>query len=343
MAAAPRSAQARGTTMTRTGTTTGTSTTTTWALLSALAVAATLTVAGCAGAGELAPRAATPTSGGATARSEEPVDPPLHSSPPPVTVRGIGGPVDLEPWTWCWSGPTSGGCADGAPPEELSDVGAAGQVAVSFPEPGWTFTAAFRPADQPCAREQRGDLQVGPTGLAPSTSGGVITPAGPAGTYDVDVSGRGAGGNDVITTFRWTTSVDGPAPAPDAAVDLLEEHDGVEGHGLSLAVTGLAASPGQARAHVVVTSSEGASLALDPGPEVGSCSSEGSVWFYGSSEEGQQAAALGSAPFTYDVTLVLDGVEHRARAVWPADETASPGENPSVPLRFAPPLPAVVP
>lgn len=286
------------------------------AVIATLAVAATLVAAGCG-----------VVSGG----------------PPPVTVRGAGEPVDLAPWTSCWSGLAGGGCADGAPPADPPDVGAAEQVEVSFPEPGWTFSATFRPAGQPCARAQQVDLEGRPPGLAPSTSGGTIVPVGPAGTYDVDVFGSGAKG-DVVITFRWTTPVDGPAPVPDATVAVLEARDGqVEGYGVSLTVSDLAAPPERASAHVVVTSSEGASLALDPRLEVGTCSSEGSVWFSGSYEEGEQAAALGSAPFTCDITLVMDGVEHRARATWPDGEVLDPDGAPTVPLRFIPPLPAVAP
>lgn len=238
----------------------------------------------------------------------------MSGGPPLVTVRGSGEAVDLASWTSCWSGLTGGGCSDGVPPADPPDVGAAEEVAVSFPEPGWTFTATFRPAGQPCARAQQVDLAGGPA--SSSASGGVIAPAGPAGTYDVDVSGSGTGGS-VITTFRWTTPVDGPAPVPGSTIALLEERDGrVEGFAPSLAVTDLAAAPERASARVVVTSSEGASLALDPAPEVvGTCSAEGSVWFSGSQDEGERAA-------------------------WPTDETTSPGEAASVPLRFAPPLPA---
>lgn len=222
-------------------------------------------------------------------------------------------------------------------------MGTAEQVAVSFPVPGWTFAATFRPVGQECAREQR--VGLGPPVDGSATSGGTVAPAGPAGTYDVDVSGRGVGGSgDVVTTFRWTTPVDGPAPVPKASIAVLDEGDRqVRGYGISLGVTDLAAAPREASARVTVTSSQGASLELDPGAEIASCSSEGSVWFSGTYERAQQAAALGSAPFTYDVALTLDGVEHHATATWPRDERSSPDESPDTPLRFTPPLPSVTP
>lgn len=303
-----------------------------------LAAATVLLGAGCGGATQAPPTPAPTT----VEPAREPSEPLPGSEPPPVVVRGAGDPLDLEPWTWCWSGRAGGGCADGAPPQDPPDVGPAEQVTVSFPVPGWTFTATFRPVGQDCAREQRVDL-VTASGDDRSASGGIVAPAGPAGTYDVDVSGRGSGGSgDVITTFRWTTPVDGPPPVPEASIAVLDEGDGqVRGYGISLGVSGLAFAPREASARVTVTSSQGASLDLDPGAEIGSCSSEGSVWFSGTYEQAQQAAALGSAPFTYDVALALDGVEHRATATWPRDERSGPDESPDTPLRFVPPLPAV--
>ena len=43
-------------------------------------------------------------------------------------------------------------------------------------------------------------------------------------------------------------------------------------------------------------------------------------------------------PFTYEVVLTLDGVEHRATATWPDDMIV--GNEPSVALQFEPALPA---
>ncbi|MCU1389862.1 MAG: hypothetical protein JWL72_3200, partial [Ilumatobacteraceae bacterium] len=65
----------------------------------------------------------------------------------------------------------------------------------------------------------------------------------------------------------------------------------------------------------------------------------GSIWFRASADSGRQAAALGSAPFTYDVSVTLDDVTYTARAVWPNDET--PDHAPYVDLHFDPPLPVV--
>jgi hypothetical protein len=63
------------------------------------------------------------------------------------------------------------------------------------------------------------------------------------------------------------------------------------------------------------------------------------VYWDGPDEAGLTAAALGPAPFTYDVVVTFDGVEHRATATWPDDEIED--YAPSVSLEFVPPLPAL--
>jgi hypothetical protein len=66
---------------------------------------------------------------------------------------------------------------------------------------------------------------------------------------------------------------------------------------------------------------------------------EGSLSWDGPDEKGLEAAALGLAPFTYNVLVTLDGVEHRATAGWPDDQL--PGNEPSVAVEFTPTLPAL--
>lgn len=260
------------------------------------------------------------------------VDPPgIAGAPPAVTVRGDGQGVDLEPWTWC----STGGCADGAPPAEPVDLGSADELAVTFPEPGWVFEASFRPSDEPCGRRQSVPVErVG-------DQEHVVRPAGPAGTYDVDIFGRGPdGAGDVVVTVRWTTPVDGVMPTPTAGLAVLADHDGVvDSYGVELLLDDLATTPEQATATVTVTSSEGRSLSFEAERSAGECAEDGWVWFDGPAEAGKRAASLGTAPFTYDVDLVLDGEEHTASASWPADELEDGGS--SVGLVFTPPLPAL--
>jgi hypothetical protein len=287
-----------------------------------------------AGCGSAPGGQAADPSGAPPSRGEEQVAPGSVGGVPPVTMTGADGAVDLQPWTYCWtSSPTSGECADGAPPDDLADPGTGSELRFTFPRPGWSFRAVLRPADQPCGRQQ--DVLVDTVGAQEH----LVLPAGPAGSYDVDLFGKGPEGS-VAVTVRWTTTVDGPVPVPTASTAVLAEDEGrITSYGVELIVDDLAKTPEQVAATITVTSSEGRALSFDATPVTGECQEEGWIHFAGPDEQGQQAAALGSAPFTYDVDLVLDGRRHTATATWPTDVPAD--RSPSVPLDFDPPLPAL--
>lgn len=153
----------------------------------------------------------------------------------------------------------------------------------------------------------------------------------------------GQGNGDLAVSFEWTTTVDGPFPEPEAQIGVLADHDGsVDSFGVELSVTNLASTPTNAQATITVTAADGNSLTFDPLPRTlgPDCTSiEGSVAWNGPLEHGVAAAALGPPPFTYDVTVTLDGVAHRAIATWPDEQIA--GSEPYVGLDFDPPLPAL--
>ncbi|NED94692.1 hypothetical protein G1H11_05150 [Phytoactinopolyspora alkaliphila] len=254
--------------------------------------------------------------------------------PPDVVVTGGDEELSLTPYVFCWSS----GCVDGAPPETVPEVGSPGQLTVEFPVEGWEFLASFQAAGDTCARTQTLELEP----LSATTY--ALPPAGPAGTYDVDLFGRRDGDGDVVVRFRWTTPEDGPSPAPEAMMAVLADNDGtVDSYGVELSVVNLAASPETVEANVTVTAAGGETLTYQPTPAnhapEGCSSVEGALFWEGPAEKGLEAAALGDAPFTYTVELVLDGVSHVATAVWPDDEM--PDYAPSVPLTFEPELPAV--
>lgn len=249
--------------------------------------------------------------------------------PPSVAVRGGGDAVELQPWTWCWTS----GCADGAPPQDPVDLGRSEELVLSFPEGGWEFEAAFSPAGQPCGRVQNAPVEQVAEGEYR------VVPAGPAGTYNVDLFGRGPQG-DVVVTVQWTTVTDGPMPIPAASLAVLADNDGtVDSYGVDLLLDDLAATPQQAKATIDVTSAEGRSLMVDAAQLQGDCQEDGWVLFNGTIEQGRQAAALGTAPFTYDVDLVLDGQRYAATATWPDDVLEDSGS--AVALVFDPPLPTL--
>lgn len=288
-----------------------------------------------AGAGGEDATTTTTTTGERPAPTATPTSRPISESdpgstlepPPPVVVRSDETAYSLEAWTYCYGN----GCADGIPPEDPVDVGRTDEVLVEFPLPDWTFTAEFRPAGQECPRQHIVPVAANDDGTF------TVTPAGHAGTYDVTLFGRGNG--DLFVTFRWTTLEDGPLPVPEARLAVVADHDGVpDSYGVELMLENLATTPSDATATVTVTASDGDAVTFDA-TRAGGCFAEGTAYWDGPDERGLAAAALGEPPFTYEVEVVLDGSRHTATATWPDDQIV--GNEPSVALEFAPPLPAV--
>ncbi len=248
---------------------------------------------------------------------------------PPIVLQLDGREVALEPWTSCYGNM----CSDGMPVPPFEDAGDRDLVQFSFPLKGWTFEATFTPvAEGQCERavtlpaEKSGDYTF------------AIPAAGPPGAYQVDVFGRGPGG-DVVTTFAWTTSVKGTFPEPSGYLGLVsDDGDGLVAYPAELGLQDLATTPRSATATVTVTAADGATKVYGPlAPDKG-CFGVGHVFFREDGNGGGGPFDLGPAPFDYRVELTLDGQTYVGTAVWPRDEKQD--EAPYTTLTFDPPLPA---
>lgn len=278
-----------------------------------------------AACGDPSTDAGTPRTGSTEHEQREPND---LEAPPPVTVKFSGGSIELKPWTYCYGS----GCADGAPPPHLQDVGSPEEVIVEYPLEGWSFTASFATADDRCPREFPAALEEIDEGRF------LLRPAGYPDTYDVTLMGRGDG--DLFTTFRWTTTSQGPLPTPKARLAVLANHDGeVDSYGVELALTHLARSPAAASATITVRAANGDAVTFEAKPAGRGCWPEGTLYWDGPDAEGLRAAELPGERFTYEVELRLDGERYEATAVWPDDVIR--GNEPSVRLGFDPALPAL--
>jgi hypothetical protein len=261
-------------------------------------------------------------------RGSEPLEPGGLKAPPPVTVTSLGRSIELHAWTYCYKN----GCADGAPPPDPPAIGSADEVIIQFPLKQWSFKASFSKADEKCARVQTVPLTAIGDGQF------VLRPAGFADTYDVTLMGRGNG--DLFTTFTWTTPVDGPLPEPSGRLAVLSDHDGaVDSYGVELELRNLERTPRRATARITIEARDGEPLTFMAKRARGQCFPEGTVYWDGPDNKGTQAAALGDAPFTYEVEITLDGERYVAHATWPDDEIR--GNEPSVTLEFTPALPGL--
>lgn len=294
-----------------------------------LAVVVTVVLTACGGDGPAARTSTGPASRGSSTSESDLAVASEPEPPPPVAVRFGDRSIELEPWTYCYGN----GCSDGMPPTDPPDVGSPDEVVVEYPLTDWSFTASFRPADDECGRVQEGvalDRQGDGTH--------VLSPAGYADTYDVTLFGQGNG--DLFVSFRWTTPNDGPLPTPAARLAVLADHDGrVDSYGVELELTHLAATPAAAAATITVRAADGRALTFEATRAAVDCLPVGTVYWDGPDDQGLAAAALGEGPFTYEVSVVLDGVHYTARAAWPDDVIV--GNEPSVALDFQPELPAL--
>jgi len=306
-------------------------------------IVGTLVLAGCgAESFNPEPRAVEPSD--ANAATERSTGPSvgaarLHKAPA-VTVTHGDTTLTLEPWTTCWSGPSSGYCADGMPPEEPPDLGTVtDDITVDFPVPGWDFTAVFRDPGGHCGVSIQFELAA--AGLNRWTLPGV----GPAGAYEVYVSGRGPEG-DVHVTFAARTTADGVMPPPSADLAVVYDIDGVpmlQGPA-TLGLDLLANPETQPTASVQVTAADGRRTSLDLAPAAQECLNVGSVQLgEGGALEPQTADLVeaterfGPAPYDICVDLQLDGTTHVAQLRNPDD--LDPESATLRPL-FSPPLPA---
>ena len=259
---------------------------------------------------------------------------PHEADPGPLPGPGsfrltyAAGELRLPPYTFCFSH----GCVDGIDPSPQTVPGNTDEIRVEVPITDWRLIATFVQHGSRCGRHQT----VEPVSAADGSF--ILRPVGHAGRYDVDLFASGPGG-DMVATFAWVTPVDGELATPTARLAVIADHDGrPDSYGIELAVDNLAETPDRSSAHLTVTAANGKALDFDAVPSGQRCLPEGSIYFDGPDAAGKRAAALGPAPFTYEVALVLDGTVHRATASYPED--VIDGNEPSVALSFSPALPA---
>ena len=262
---------------------------------------------------------------------------PEPGEPPPVTLRFDQRSESVKAFSFCWTGePGLDGsrqavCADGRPSSDPLVVDGASEVVIDFPLSGFEFDAMFRTAGNACGRSQTVSVERRGDGAF------VLRPAGHAGPYDIFLTAQG--GDSATYFFRWKTPSNGVLPAPEARLAIIARSASDGSYGIEMSVGNLARTPDEVKATVTVTASNGRSMTFEPRRATNQCSPDGTLSWDGPADRGKAAAKLGPEPYIYDVILILDGARHVARASWPADQIV--GNEPSVALRFEPPLPGL--
>jgi len=268
----------------------------------------------------------------------------LLDTPPALTLLTPSGDVELPTWSYCTqqeAGEVSvGGCAGGGPPRRPPRLQSDGTAAFRFPHDDWTFVAEFRPA------AERKEPACRPRWSAPVSREGdryVIPALGPAGAWDVDVSGHSTTelGNDMVTTFRWVTSTDSDIPIPAWAQIGFHNPplDGVRkgAYGPSVRLEGLSPEPTTATGTFTVTADGGESESFELESDEDDCAADGLVTLgYGLASEERDID--GDTPFTYRLEVVLDQTTYVGTATWP-DDGESPGSSEVLVNDWEPPLP----
>lgn len=259
-------------------------------------------------------------------------------------LRTPSGGVELPAWSYCYSrqagGRTLASCGDGGPPWSPPRLDTDGSASFTSPEEDWQFVAEFRPVVKTKVSACRARLR---TPVEHEADRYVIPALGPAGVWDVDVSGhsRTEVGNDLITTFRWATSTDSDVVPPARALVGFQNppSEGVRqgAYGPTVSLEGLFPEPSAAAATLTVTARDGQTQSFTMKRDEEQCPVDGLVTF-GNRTAADERDLDGEAPFTYQLEVVLDAATYVGTATWP-DDLESPGSSDVLVTHWEPPLP----
>jgi len=245
--------------------------------------------------------------------------------PPDLVVAAGDERLTLAAFSYCWS---TGGeeqrqvvCADGAPPDPLPGVTLAdtADLAMMFPLP-WVIQAQFLPGGEYC--NGGAVVRVDPAGTP-------ITMTGPAGTYRVDVFGRGDQG-DASWAFELLTTTGGEPPPPYAQVFWYPSGRDLEADATFFALIGnIAKPPAGVSGTVSVTAGNGASRQYDLTAGQTSNCWEGTVSLHAPAHFTADVLDLGPSPYDVTVTATIDGSTIISDPIrWPDDFPSNSNESP---------------
>jgi len=249
--------------------------------------------------------------------------------PPDLRVRADGIELLLSPYSYCWFVEGQGVCADGVPQEPLPTLTLddSSELSVWFPL-DWQLWATLLAGGEYCN---------GAMVIDADPQGSPLETLGPAGTYRVEVFGRGQHG-DAAWAFKLVTSKDRSSPPPYVQVFWFPSDRDLEADTPFYAQVGnILAQPTEVSATVVVEASNGESEEF-----VLSVIDDGGCWASNIGLEGPaqftaQVLGLGPPPYAAILTVTIDGRTITGTPLlWPDDFPANSNESRRVAADSAP-------
>lgn len=240
--------------------------------------------------------------------------------PPDLMVAAGDDQLALNPFAYCWSSRGQTVCADGAPPDPLPALTVNGgeSLTIDFPL-DWTLQGTLYVGEGYCDGSSIVDIDL---------NDAAFEELGPAGTYRVEVFGRGEEG-DGAWAFELTTTEDQPGPPPFVQVLWYpSDRDLDEGASFGAQLGNLTTKPEKVSAVVTVTSADGGSEDFELQGDVDDNCWGSTVGFAGPDNLTAQVLELGSAPYDVTISFSLDETLIMSPTfTWPDDFPSNSNES----------------
>lgn len=256
--------------------------------------------------------------GSGSVGSSDPAD--EMGRPPDLMVAAGEDRLELSPFAYCWSSAGQTVCADGAPPDPLPAlaVNDGESLTVDFPL-DWNLQGTLYVGGGYCDGSSTVDIEL---------NNGALEELGPAGTYRVEVFGRGEEG-DGAWAFELTTTEDHPGPTPFVQVLWYpSDRDLDEGASFGAQLGNLTTRPEEVSAVVTVTSADGGSEEFELEGDVDDNCWGSTVGFVGPDNLTTQVLELGSAPYNVALSFTIDETLLASPTfTWPDDFPSNSNES----------------
>lgn len=241
--------------------------------------------------------------------------------PPDLVVAAGDHELVLSPWAYCWFSEGQGVCADGAPPEPLSSLTLESSAALSARFPlAWQLQATLFSGGGFCDGGQT---------LILDPNGAPVDGLRLAGTYEVEVFGRGEQG-DAAFSFELITMDDRATPP------LFVQSYWFPGSGepdpdttFSAQLGNLTEQPTEVTATATVTAADGSAQEFELSRVDDSDCWASAIALQGPAEMSSQVLELGLPPYDIVLETTVDGQPIVSEPIrWP-DDYPSNGNEPS--------------